>query len=263
MLSLHTSSPNLAANNAFEHAGRIQSMAATRLSTGYRINSAMDDAAGLQIATRLASQMSGTQVAMRNVQNGISLMQVTDGALDSLSTLVMRMHDLAIQAADGSSSHADKLALQTEFTELYRQSWQVIDVQFNGEQLMVSHANKPAKFGTPMQFQIGAEKDTVLNVDFNRVLYLVGSTFRYSDPTDTSTILTEHASTAIQDMSEAIDDVASARSIVGAVANRLDSAYRNSTNLLENTTAAHGRLYGYRLRLRVCPSRFWSDADAV
>lgn len=242
MLSLHTSSPNLAATNAFDHASRAQSVSATRLSTGFRINSAVDDAAGLQIATRLASQMSGTKVAMRNVQNGISLMQVTDGALDSMSTLFTRMHDLAIQAADGSSSHEDKLALQTEFTELYRQAWQVRDIRYNGEQLMVSHADEPAKFRTPMQFQIGAEKDNVLAVDFNNVLYLVGSGFRYSDPTDTSTILTEHASKAIQDMSEAINDVASARSIVGAVANRLDSAYRNSTNLLENTTVAHGRI---------------------
>jgi flagellin len=242
MLSLHTSSSSLAATNAFEHASRAQSVAATRLSTGYRINSAMDDAAGLQIATRLASQMSGTQVAMRNVQNGISLMQVTDGALDSMTTLFSRMHDLAIQAADASSTHEDKLALQTEFTEMYRQAWQVRDVRYNGEQLMVSHYNEPAKFATPMSFQIGADQNSVLKTDFNKVLYLVGSSFRYSDPTDTSTILTDHASQAIQDTSEAIEALASARSIVGSVSNRLDSAYRSASNLLENTTVAHGRI---------------------
>lgn len=224
------------------HASRVQSVAATRLSTGYRINSAMDDAAGLQIATRLASQMSGTQVAMRNVQNAISLMQVTDGALDSMTNLFSRMHDLAIQAADASSTHEDKLALQTEFTEMYRQAWQVRDVRYNGEQLMVSHADEPAKFRTAMSFQIGADANSVLTTDFNQVLYLVGTGFKYSVPTDTNTILTDHASQAIQDTSEAIEALAGARSIVGAVGNRLDTAYRSAANLLENTTVAKGRI---------------------
>ena len=242
MLSLHTNSPNLAANIAFEHASRAQTVAATRLSTGFRINSAMDDAAGLQIATRLASQMSGTQVAMRNTQNAISLMQVTEGALDGMSTLFSRMHDLAIQAADASSSHEDKLALQTEFTEMYRQAWQVRDVRYNGEQLMVSHAYEPAKFRTAMSFQIGADKSNVLMTDFNEVLNLVAVGFKYSDPTDTSTILTDHASQAIQDTSAAIEALASARSIVGAISNRFDAAYRSASNLLENTTVAHGRI---------------------
>ena len=110
----------------------------------------------------MASQMSGTKVAMHNVQNGISLMQVTDGALESLTSLFSRMHDLAIQAADASSSHGDKLALQTEFTEIYRQSWEVRDVRYNGEHLMVSHADEPAKFRTAMRFQIGADRNNVL-----------------------------------------------------------------------------------------------------
>lgn len=242
MLSLHTNSPALAASNAFEQASRAQSVAATRLSTGYRINSAMDDAAGLQIATRLAAQMAGTQVAMRNVQNGISLVQVVDGALDSMTSIFSRMHDLAIQAADGSSSHADQLALQNEFTELYRQAWRVRDIRYNEEQLMVSHAGEPAKFRTAMTFQTGADTASVLSVDFNEVLNLVATGFRYSDPTDTSTILTMHASQAIQDTSEAVEALANARGIVGALGNRLDSTYRNLSNLLENTTVARGRI---------------------
>jgi flagellin len=242
MLSLHTNSPSLAATNAFDQASRAQSAAATRLSTGYRINSAMDDAAGLQIATRLAAQMSGTQVAMRNVQNGISLMQVTDGVLDSLTSLFGRMHDLAIQAADASSSHEDQLALQTEFSEMYRQAWVVRDVSYNGEHLMVSHAGEQAKFRTPMKFQIGADSANALKADFNNVLNLSATGFKYTDPTDLVDILTAHASQAIKDTSDALDDLASARSIVGAVANRLDSSYRTLSNLLENTTVAHGRI---------------------
>ena len=189
MLSIHTNSPSLAATNAFDRASRGQSTAATRLSTGYRINSAMDDAAGLQIATRLAAQMSGTQVAMRNVQNGISLMQVTDGVLDSLSSLFGRMHDLAIQAADGSSSQEDKVALQTEFAEMYRQAWQVRDVSYNGEHLMVSHAGEDAKFRTPLKLQIGAGSGRIfapgLFDNFHRVLNAkTNEAFGRVNPTD-------------------------------------------------------------------------------
>lgn len=242
MLSLHTNSPALAATNAFGQAARAQSTSVTRLSTGHRINSAMDDAAGLQIATRLGAQISGTQVAMRNVQNGISLMQVTDGVLDSMTALFSRMHDLAIQAADSSSSHEDKLALQDEFTQLYRQAWRVRDVSYNGEHLMVSHADEMAKFREPVTFQIGAESADVLRFDFNELLYHAGSGFRYSDPTDTADILTAHASQAVKDTGEAIEALASARSITGAVGNRLASAYRNLSNLLENTTVARGRI---------------------
>ncbi|MCS0592688.1 Lateral flagellin, partial [Massilia norwichensis] len=80
----------------------------TRLSTGYRINSAMDDAAGLQIATRLKAQSSGMAVAMRNTQNSISMMQTAEGALDEVTNILSRMKDLATQAADASSSDDDR-----------------------------------------------------------------------------------------------------------------------------------------------------------
>src|SRR6185369_15941032 len=87
----------------------------SRLSTGFRINSAMDDAAGLQIATRLKTQTSGMGVAMRNTQNSISLMQTAEGALDETTNILNRMKDLATQAADGSSTAADQTAMQKEF----------------------------------------------------------------------------------------------------------------------------------------------------
>lgn len=242
MLSLHTNSSSLAAMNAFDRASRAQSASATRLSTGYRINSSMDDAAGLQIATRLESQMSGTQVAMRNIQNGISLMQVTDGVLESMSSMLGRMYELAIQAGDASTSHEDKLALQTEFNEMYRQVWRTADVTYNGEHLMISHVGETAKFYEPMSFQIGADSSEVMKVDFNSVQNLIGTGFSYTDPTDLVDLLTDHASLAIANTSKAIEAMASARSIVGAVANRLDSSYRTLSNLLENTTVAHGRI---------------------
>lgn len=228
--------------NALDQAGRAQALAATRLGTGYRINSAVDDAAGLQIATRLAAQVSGTQTAMRNLQNGISLMQVADGVAESLTSLFTRMQDLALQAADASSSNEDKLALQTEFSELYRQAWQVRGTRYNGESLMVSRVNDPAKFDAKLTMQTGADGADTLTVDFTGAMAQMATGFQYSDPTDLTDILTKHASQAVTDMAGAIDAVAQARSQFGAVSNRLESAYRAATNLVENTTVARGRI---------------------
>ncbi|MYM81810.1 Lateral flagellin [Duganella sp. FT50W] len=246
MLSLQTNSPGLAAVVALTRAGRAQSIAATRLSTGYRVNSAMDDAAGLQIATRLASQMSGTQTAMRNIQNGISLMQVADSVVAGLTTLFSRMRDLAIQAADASTTRDDKLALQSEFTQLYRQAGEVLDTSYAGEHLFVGRLDAsgftPAKFDEPLSFQIGAGGSNAMTVDFNDAKYNMSAGFAYTDPTDLVDLLTDHASEAIDDMTKAVDGLASARSVFGAVGNRLEAAYQNASNLLTNTTAAKGRI---------------------
>ena len=107
MLSLHTNNAALSAQNSLTRTQSSLSTSMTRLSTGYRINSAMDDAAGLQIATRLKAQTSGMAVAMRNTQNSISMLQTAEGALDEVGNILVRMKDLATQAADGSSSAVD------------------------------------------------------------------------------------------------------------------------------------------------------------
>src|SRR6478672_8631433 len=118
MLSLHTNNAALSAQNSINRTQESLSTSMTRLSTGYRINSAMDDAAGLQIATRLKAQTSGMAVAMRNTQNSTSMLQTASGALEEVSNIMVRMKDLATQAADQSSSGTDKDALQAEFTSL-------------------------------------------------------------------------------------------------------------------------------------------------
>ena len=110
MLSLHTNSSALSAQNSISRTQSQLSTSQTRLSTGFRVNSAMDDAAGLQIATRLKYQTSGMTVAMRNTQNSISMMQTAEGALDETSNILVRMKDLATQSADGSSTDDDRTA---------------------------------------------------------------------------------------------------------------------------------------------------------
>src|SRR6476620_4106495 len=100
MLSLHTNAASLSAQNSLSRTQSSLSTSMTRLSTGYRINSAMDDAAGLQIATRLKAQTRGMAVAMRNTQNSTSMLQTAGGALEEVTNMMVRMKDLATQAAD-------------------------------------------------------------------------------------------------------------------------------------------------------------------
>lgn len=141
MLSLHTNSAALAAQSSISKTQQSLSTSMTRLSTGYRINSAMDDAAGLQIATRLKAQTSGMSVAMRNTQNATSMIQTADGALDETVKILVRMKDLATQAADGSSTATDQGAMQAEFDTLTNELSNVLgNTSFAGAKLMSKQA---------------------------------------------------------------------------------------------------------------------------
>lgn len=241
MLSLRTSSATLDATNALTRAGRAQSVAATRLSTGHRVNNASDDAAGLQIATRLATQASGTQVAMRNIQNGISLMQAADGIAEGMIAAFSRMNDLAVQAADGSTTLADRTALQEEFKSLYEHVWAQLSVKYNGERLFIgSYNGETGKFVTPFALQIGADSSAVMMVDVYKGID-TSSGFGWGSDT-LATVLTENASATIETTRNAINEWAAVRSSIGAISNRLEHAYANATNLLTNTRAARGRI---------------------
>ena len=123
MLSLHTNTATLSAQAIVTHSVQAQSASSARLSTGYRVNSARDDAAGLQIAKRLRAQSSGMLVAQRNIQNGISLMQTADSVANGMISTFGRMKDLSVQAANGASTDTDKSALQDEFVELFHEVW--------------------------------------------------------------------------------------------------------------------------------------------
>lgn len=254
MLSIRTNAVSLSAQNALSRAVQANAKSGTRLSTGYRVNSAMDDAAGLQIATRLAAQTSGMAVAMRNIQNGISLMQVADSVAGGLVDIFSRMHDLAIQAADGSSTQTDKEALQGEFVELFDQAWQVLSTTYNGESLFVNTgAVGSDKFMQPLKFQIGDSSSDVMTADLSRALIQTLPSFKYGD-SDLVDILTAHASDAIADMSSAIDSWAAIRSAAGAVANTLEHASNNAANMLINTQAATGRIMDTDYAMEVAAS---------
>lgn len=224
------------------HASRAQGVAATRLSTGYRVNSAADDAAGLQIATRLKAQAAGTQVAMRNIQNGISLIQTADGIAEGLVNTFMRMNVLAVQAGDGATSVADRKVLNDEYKSLEAYAWEQLAYRYNGEMLFAGAiGNESGKLWDTVSLQIGATSNEVLKVDLYAPLYktIVGLSWATSVQPKS---LVDQASEAMDITEKAINAWAGVRSALGAIGNRLEHSYNNAVNLLSNTQTARGRI---------------------
>jgi flagellin len=236
MLSLHTNNAALSAQNSIGHTQSALSTSMTRLSTGYRINSAMDDAAGLQIATRLKSQTSGMAVAMRNTQNSTSMLQTAGGALSEVTNMMIRMKDLATQSADQSSSGADRTAIKAEFDSLGAEINNVMTkTTFGGQNLFTG------TLAGAMKFQIGASASEVMSLDV--------STTELADVTGSVTdIMTDDVSsaagstTAITNLTLALDNVGALNSALGAASNRLEHVYNNLSNISTNVQAATGRI---------------------
>jgi len=241
MLSLHTNAASLSAHNSLSRTQGSLSTSMTRLSTGYRINSAMDDAAGLQIATRLKAQTSGMAVAMRNTQNSTSMLQTAGGALTEVTNMLVRMKDLATQAADQSSSGADKDALDKEFQSLNKELKNVADnTSFGGQKLFRTTLNGA------MNFQIGASKDEVMTIDVSAAGTSENDKFLTDVDTNVAGLSLASSGgdpkTAIDTLTTAIDDVGALNSQLGAAANRLDHVYNNLSNISTNVQNATGRI---------------------
>lgn len=242
MLSLRTNSAALNATNAFSHASRVQSIAATRLSTGYRVNSAADDAAGLQVATRLKAQASGTQVAMRNIQNGISLIQTADGIAEGLVNTFSRMNVLAIQAGDGATSVADREVLNEEYKSLESYAWEQLTYRYNGEMLFIGQSgSERGKFSDPVKLQIGAGSSEVLEFDMATAMSGTNVALSFATAVQPKSLV-DRASEAVGITAKAINAWAGVRSALGAIGNRLEHSYNNTANLLVNTQGARGRI---------------------
>lgn len=253
MLSLHTNSAALSAQNSIGRTQSSLSTSQTRLSTGYRVNSAMDDAAGLQIATRLKAQTSGMAMAMRNTQNGISMLQTAEGALDETTNILVRMKDLATQGADATTTTKDGKALQAEFDALTSELSNIVNnTSFGGEKLMLGATGTLTK---KLDFQIGASTSEKMTVDLatstemaDMHTALKTASAGYSDAgtaitaTGTDIDTAASANTAIDNLQAAIESVGKVRSALGAAANRLDHVYNNLSNVSTNTKAATGRI---------------------
>lgn len=251
MLSLHTNAAALSAQNSISRTQSSLSTSQTRLSTGFRINSAMDDAAGLQIATRLKAQTSGMSVAMRNTQNSISMMQTAEGALDETTNILVRMKDLATQAADGSSNASDKTAMQSEFDALTQELTNIVGNTAFGGQKLLSGANSTFSDPAKVSFQIGASSSEKMDVDLSGIVATMhasilsaasGYNLSGTVTAPAGAEITGTANATIDLLKTAIDDVGTVRSALGAASNRLDHVYNNLSNISTNTKAATGRI---------------------
>ena len=253
MLSLHTNNASLSAQNSIAKTQSQLSTSMTRLSTGYRINSAMDDAAGLQIATRLKAQTSGMTVAMSNTQNSTSMLQTAEGAFGEVTNMLVRMKDLATQAADASSNTDDQKAMQAEFDALGAELYNIMtNTTFGGSKLLGDGATATSgTLSTTMTFQIGASSSEKMSIDvtggmgtLNGALGGVSGRFAASAPTTAGTEIANGtaANGTIKKLADAIDNVGTVRSALGAAANRLDHINSNLSNIATNTKAATGRI---------------------
>lgn len=228
MISIHNNSSSLQVQAQLNKTQKELQQATTRISSGLRINSAKDDAAGLAISTRMQSQISGMNVASRNVNDGISMLQVAESAYTSASDILLKMRDLTVAAQQGTVSTDDLANMDKEYQSLSKALEDNFkNVSYNGKKIVGADA------GT-FSLQVGAN---------------AGETFSITT-TDASTILStpgtldsaDNAKTAMAAIDTALKTVADQRTDYAANMNRLEYTYTNLQNSIINTTDARSRI---------------------
>ncbi|MFT6283648.1 MAG: flagellin [Arenicella sp.] len=220
-----------AQRNLFDSAQSL-STSFERLSSGFRINRAADDAAGLQITDRLTTQVEGLNQAARNANDAISLVQTAEGALGEVTSSLQRIRTLAVQSQNGINSSADRNALQKEVTALKNEISRIAtDTQFGN--LDILQGNFSSKF------LVGANGGQNISVNLSRTDGYGAKGLGAGD-TDVSTV--EGASTALTAITAAISAVGGVRADLGALQNRFQSTIRNLTNISENVSGARSRI---------------------
>jgi flagellin len=211
-----------------------------RLSSGLRVNSAKDDAAGLAIAERMNAQVKGMNVAIRNANDGISLAQTAEGALGSIVNNLQRMRELAVQAANDTNGTTDRAALNNEYQALAAENARVIaNTQFNGQALLTGAGGTAGTF----TFQVGANtaSDNQISVVTTSIATAMGVTQGVGATVTLGTDSTE-ALAAVTAIDTALSNVNGARSTFGAAQNRFESVVSNLRVAAENQAASRGRI---------------------
>ena len=242
-----TLNTNLISLNAQRNLGSSQASLATsmqRLSSGLRVNSAKDDAAGLAIAERMNSQVRGMSVAVRNANDGISLAQTAEGALGKVGDMLQRMRELAVQSANSTNSLGDRSSLNNEYLELARESARTLSgTQFNGQNILATTTNS--------QFQVGANTSGTLDqisvaafswTSVATITTAIGAAVSSDPTTAVAGSDGSFATAAITALDAAITAVNDQRAAFGAVQNRFDNVVSNLMVNIENQTAARSRI---------------------
>jgi flagellin len=223
-----TINTNVNSLNAQRNLSASQGSLATsmqRLSSGLRINSAKDDAAGLAIADRMNAQIKGINVAVRNANDGISLAQTAEGALSTVTDVLQRMRELAVQAQNGSNGTSDRANLDTEYQQLSSEITRIAaQTKFNGTAIVGGSAGAQI-------FQIGANNGDTLTITTATVTTVAGGL-----------TTSAAASTAVAALDTALDTISTSRATYGAMINRFQFAINNLQVTGENQNAARGRI---------------------
>ncbi len=230
---INTNVMSLNSQRALNTSQKSMATSLERLSSGLRVNRAADDAAGLAIAERFTSQIRGLGQAIRNANDGISMVQTGEGAMAELTNAMQRMRELAVQAANGIYNTTDRASLDLEYQELNLEITRIINAtEFNSQSILT---------GTSIEFQVGFQNDAANN-------RITISTTDLSADADIAAVgasaidTSDNALAALDDLSTAINLITSERASYGAAQNRLESTIRNLENVVENQSAARSRI---------------------
>ena len=229
-LYVNTNVSSLNAQRQLMQSGNGLDQAFQRLSSGFRINSAADDAAGLQISSRMTSQIQGLDQAVRNANDGISVAQTAEGALQEVTDSLQRIRQLAVQSENGVNSTEDRKALQKEVSALKSEITRIASTtQFAGKNLLTGDFDE--------DFLVGAESGQTISVTLTDTSFGAAGL-----GIDAVSIVSGGLAGAIGTIDTALETVNSARADLGAVQNRFQSTIRNLSNISENVTAARSRI---------------------
>jgi len=230
MTVINTNINSLVTQNALVKNNRALGTAMEQLSTGKRINSAKDDAAGLAITNKMTAQIRGLDQAVRNANDGISMIQTAEGATIEMTNMLQRMRELTVQASNDTYSSSDKVSLQQEFVQLQKEIARISqNTEWNGMKIIGTGA-------TATQYQVGANSGQVITVSFKNIAAIT------SMAAAISSTVSINGGGAIGKMDAAITAIDKMRSDFGAKINRLTYAADNLTNVSQNTSASRSRI---------------------
>jgi len=247
MLGINTNAPSLGAQNNLSRSASSLETSIARLSSGLRVNSSKDDAAGLAIAERMTAQIRGFDVAARNANDGISLLQVADGALGKITDNLQRMRELGVQAKNGTLNDTDRLNLNREFTELANEVGRVATGTTFNDNNVFSAAQKSVE----LQIGSGNAASDTLAVNLTDDGLAAGNDLQTTLGGATQALIVTafggvdtaaNAETAITTIDTAIDDITNLRATVGAGLSRLEQVVSSLETTSSNLSSARGRI---------------------
>ena len=235
-ITVNTNVSSLNAQRNLTRSGEGLATSMERLASGMRINSAKDDAAGLQISNRLTSQINGLGVAQRNANDGISIAQTAEGALNESTSILQRMRELALQSANGSNSDEDRTSLNKEVIALQSELTRINDTTSFGATKLFD----PSEFGDAgvAEFQVGVNKGETISITLTEV----DDATLGVDSTAVNISSVAGAEDSLALIDTAIGTVDALRADLGAVQNRFGHTISNLANIQENVSASRSRI---------------------